>query len=325
MVEVIPVQRKSPVLIRSSLACLANIPAINLTSGCVHGCIYCYARGYSTYPGDGKLIVYSNIVEKVKRELTRKKLKPSSVYFSPSTDVFQPIPEVAELGYSLFKYLFSQNIGLSFVTKGKIPEKTMALFLENADKVKAQIGIITPDDNIRRVFEPNAVNVDTRLQQMKVLASAGIEVEARLMPIIPGTTDDSVSVDKLFKLVKNNGVNRVAISTLFLRPSISAAFKQLVSDKTYTLNILNQYNHQTRIAVHANNSTVIPLDRIKRISIYSSIRTIAEKHKLELSICGCMNPDIGGTCNIARTSPFVCLQPNLFDGYETKNDSKVNN
>jgi DNA repair photolyase len=313
VLEVIAAQRKSAVLAPSSLACLADIPAINLTAGCAHNCVYCYARGYSTYPGDGKVVVYQNTLDKLKIELANKRTKPSSVYFSPSTDVFQPIPEVVALGYSIFSFLFSQHIGISFLTKGVIPEKTLSLLLDHTDKVKAQIGLITPHESLRRIFEPGAAEISTRLSQMARLAAAGIEVEARMMPILPGITDKPEDVEKLFQAITGSGVNKVAISTLFLRLAIAAAFHQMLSDKPCARSLIHRYSNQERIPVHARNSSVIPLIRRERESIYASIRELAAKYHVEISVCGCMNPDIGGSCNIARTSPARFLQPALFD------------
>jgi DNA repair photolyase len=312
MVEVIRVHRKTPVLTPSSLACLADIPAINLTSGCIHGCVYCYARGYSNYPGDNKIVIYSNTLEKVKAELAGKRIKPSNVYFSPSTDVFQPVSAVLELGYSIFEFLFSRNIGVSFLTKGHIPEKTMELLLNNAPKVKAQIGIITPDDNIRKTYEPCAASIDTRLHQMALLTAAGIEVEARMMPILPGITDNPEDIKNLFEAICDAGVYKVAVSTLFIRPSIAAALRELIPDKNSVQKVVQRYINQERMSVHAKNSSVIPLPRVEREKTYAQIKEIAAKYRIDISICGCMNPDVGGSCNIARTKPVQFLQPSLF-------------
>jgi DNA repair photolyase len=217
------------------------------------------------------------------------------------------------LGHAIFEYLFSKQIGISFVTKGHIPANTMSLFLANADKVKAQIGIITPHESIRSVFEPGTASINTRLDQMARLAAGGIEVEARMMPILPGITDAPDDVERLFKAINDTGVKNVAISTLFLRPSIAAAFHQLLSDKKCASNILHRYTNQERISVHAKNSSVVPLLRQQRESIYARIREQAAKHQIRISICGCMNPDIGGSCNIARKKPLNVLQPSFFD------------
>lgn len=314
--KVMFVDRRSPILAPSSLACLAHIPAVNLTSGCAHNCIYCYARGYSTYPGQGIVLVYKNILGKLKNELSRKKIKPEIVYFSPSSDIFQPIPEVLELGYAIIEYLFSKNIKIAFLTKGYIPERTMVLLFNNADKVMAQIGIITPDDNIRRIFEPNAASFEVRLQQMKRLISGGIPVEARLMPVLPGITDTTDSLDRLFYEIAGVGINRVAVSTLFLRSVIINYLRNRMLDKRALDNLLSLYRNSSPIAVRAGNSSVIPLPRPLREEIYNRIKQISSKYNIEIYICGCMNPDIGGSCNIGGRWPDYSeslLQPSLFD------------
>ena len=121
MVDVILAQRKSAVLAPSSLACLADVATINLTLGCAHSCLYCYARGYSTYPGDGRVVLYNNTLEKLRQELSRKRKRPHAIYFSPSCDLFQPVPQVLELGYQVLGYLLQEGIGVSFLSKGVIP------------------------------------------------------------------------------------------------------------------------------------------------------------------------------------------------------------
>ena len=127
------VERKSPVLKTSSLVCLASIPSINLTSGCANDCIYCYARGYSIFPGEYNVAIYQNTVDKLKNELLRKRNKPQAVYFSPSSDIFQPIPEVLEVTHSILEFLLTKDIGIAFLTKGQIPDKTLSLLLNNKE------------------------------------------------------------------------------------------------------------------------------------------------------------------------------------------------
>jgi DNA repair photolyase len=313
MVNVIWAKRKSPVLSSSSLACLAHIPGINLTSGCAHDCIYCYARGYSIFPGDNDVVIYNNILEKLKSELLRKRNKPHAVYFSPSSDIFQPIPEVLELSHSILEFLLSKDIGIAFLTKGYIPDKTLNLLLNYSNRVRAQIGIITHDDNIRRIFEPNAASIDVRLGQMAKMAAGGIAVEARLVPILPGIADTSDSIERLCATISNAGVKHAAISTLFLRPAIAASLKQRILDKGTLDGLLSLYKDGKRLAVHAEHSSVIPLPRQKREGIYSRFRQVAKKYGVELSICGCMNPDIGGICNITGKWPELVSRPSLFD------------
>ena len=313
MVNISWIERKSSVLSPSSLSCLSHIPSVNLTSGCAHECIYCYARGYSVYPGENKVVIYKNTLEKLKSELPRKKNKPQAVYFSPSSDIFQPVQEVLELSHSVLEFLLSNGIGVAFVTKGYIPDKTMNLLLDHADKVRAQIGIITHDDGIRRIFEPNTTSIGQRLEQMKKMINGSIAIEARIIPILPGITDIPECVDALFQVIAKAGVMQAAISTLFLRPAILGAIKRHVIDKNILGHLLDSYKDASRLPVHAENSSVIPLPREKREEIYSRFKATAKKYTIDLSICGCMNPDIEGTCNITGKWIAHDSQSSLFD------------
>jgi len=63
----------------SSLACLSGVASINLTSSCAHSCIYCYSCSYSSRPSEGTVIVYSNLFEKLKSELARKRKIPKKI------------------------------------------------------------------------------------------------------------------------------------------------------------------------------------------------------------------------------------------------------
>ncbi len=76
IVELIRRSRRTTVLTPSSLPCLKAFPTINITEGCAHGCIYCYTRGYSNYPGDGRVVLFENTPDLVSQELSRKRRKP---------------------------------------------------------------------------------------------------------------------------------------------------------------------------------------------------------------------------------------------------------
>ena len=299
MVTVIRTNRKSAVLTPSSLACLSHMPTINLTSGCAHGCVYCYTRGYSTHPGEDKVVIYRNTLEKLKGELARKRKKPQAVYFSPSSDLFQPVPEILELGYHILEVLFSQGIGVAFLSKGHIPDKTMILLLNNADKVRAQIGITTLDGNIQRMFEPNTASPGERIEQIAKLVSGGIATEARLDPVLPGLTDDENTLQPLFSTLSEVGVKHIAASTLFLRSSVLESLRRNVKNTELLHSLLDFYRDAKRMAIHAERSSVIALPNVTRDEIYTRIGRIAEEYDIKISICACKNPDFAhGTCNI---------------------------
>lgn len=314
MVTVIQADRRSAVLTPSSLACLSHMPTINLTSGCAHGCLYCYTRGYSTHPGEDKVVIYRNTLEKLKDELARKRTKPQAVYFSPSSDLFQPVPEVLALGYRILEFLFSKGIGVAFLSKGHIPDKTMRLLLNHADKVRAQVGIITLDEDVQRMFEPNVASADVRLGQIAKLLAGGIATEARLVPILPGLTDTPNVLSHLFSALAKVGVKRAAASVLFLRPSVLESLRRNVHKKEVLHELLGFYRDAKRLAIHAKRSSVTALPRHKREEILERVRCAGKEHAIDLSICACMNPDLAhGTCNIGGTWPRHVTQQSLFD------------
>lgn len=153
MVTVISAKRRSQVLTPSGLACLSVLPTINLTAGCLHECVYCYIRGYRNYPGESRIVLYEDTLERLRQELGRLRAKPHAVYFSPSSDLFQPADEVLDLSHAILQFLFSQGIGVAFLTKGLIPDDTIHLLIDHAELVRAQIGLISLDESISRAFE----------------------------------------------------------------------------------------------------------------------------------------------------------------------------
>jgi len=300
MVTIILQERKSAVLTPSSLACLAAMPTINLTAGCAHGCVYCYTRGYRTYPGDEQVVLYSNTLEKLKTELARKRVWPQAVYFSPSSDVFQPVPEVLAMAYEVIAFLLSSGIGVAFLTKGKIPERHLELLAAHPKLVRAQVGLITVDESLLRTLEPHAPPPETRLAQIKALVDAGIATEVRLDPVVPGMTDGEESLTALLRAITAAGVKDIAVSTLFLRASLLSSAQSPEARQLLQRMRRDLYCMATRLGIHAERSHVLALNLQTRERLYSKIRFHAEELGLKVHICGCKNPDISkGTCNIA--------------------------
>lgn len=312
---VIKTKRRSAVLTPSTLACLSVIPTINLTAGCLHDCAYCYIRGYGNYPGESSIILYEDTLDRLRNELRRRHTKPHAVYFSPSSDLFQPTPEVLDLTRAVLEFLLSQGVGVAFLTKGFIPDDTLRLLMDHAELVRAQVGIITLDEHVSQAFEPNAASPRRRLKQMEALIAGGIPIEARLDPILPGLTDGQDSADRLFDALAQTGVKRAAAGVLFLRPAIVQSLRRNVPDKEMLALLLRIYQEREQLGIRANGSSVQTLPVEVRREILARMQDVAAAHGIELKICACKNPDLArGSCNIAGTwprRPFNVLQPVL--------------
>jgi DNA repair photolyase len=304
MTEVIPVERKSAVLSPSSLACLAHVPTVNLTAGCAHECCYCYARGYLTHPGEGKVTFYTNTIARLREELRRKRKKPTTVYFSPSSDPFQPVPEVLNMAYDVFRFLLESGIGVAFVTKGRIPERHCDLLAAHSPLVQGRIGLITLDPGTAAAFEPGAATPDVRLAQAAELIGAHVLIEARLDPILPSVTDGADSLEPLCEALARTGVRKIAASVLFLRPAVIGSLRRRVADKLMLNRLLDRFASSEPLAIHAGNSRVRAIPTSARLEIIERLKTIADRYGLEVLVCACKNPDISrGSCHISGRWP----------------------
>jgi DNA repair photolyase len=313
---IIKAGRRSAVLTPSDLPCLSAVPTINLTAGCLHGCLYCYARSYSQFPGEGRIVLYENTLDMLRDELARRRTKPQAVYFSPSSDLFQPAPEVLELGEAIIRFLFSKGIGVTFVTKGHIPDHVLALLSDHAELVRAQIGIITLDESIAQTFEPNAARPERRLAQIGALVRAGVPTEARIDPILPTVTDGSAATDRLFAALADVGVRRAALDMLFLRPAIVQSLRRGMPDKQMLARLLGAFPRPSPTAESAGRASSQKLPLEIRRETFARMRDAAAAHGIEVGICACENPDLArGTCNItgrwSKASPRAVQFPLL--------------
>lgn len=303
MVTVISAKRRSKVLTCSGIACLSVLPTINLTAGCLHDCNYCYIRGYRNYPGEGRIVLYEDTLERLQYELRPGKPKPRAVYFSPSSDLFQPAQEVLELTHAVLEFLLGQGIGVAFLTKGNIPVETLRLLSEHADLVQAQVGLITLDENMARAFEPHAAGPASRLDQIEALIAGGVRTAARMDPILPALTDDRQALDEYFVALGQAGVTRLAAGVLFLRPGILYWLKKNVPDDMLAP-LLEAYREEEKAVMRGAVYPIQNLSEERRREIFARLRQAAKERGIQLDICACKNSDVAtGSCNIAGTWP----------------------
>ena len=299
MLNVELVERRSNVLSPSALACLSGIPTINLTAGCAHGCTYCYIQGYGNYPGAGKVVIYRNTAELLKRELERRRCKPAAVYFSPSSDLFQPIEVLSELSFSVLQLLFHHEVGVVFLTKGRIPDAHRSLLREHRDLDRAQVGVTCLDEDVALAFEPRAARPLDRISQIDWLVSNGINTQARLDPIIPGSGDDAEALDELMRLLAGAGVTQAAASVLFLRPSLWRYLKAN-TPRAQLAPVLEGFKRSARVSLRAGRSSLWAPPEGERWAILDRVQRIAAQHGIRASICACKNSDLArGTCGIS--------------------------
>ncbi len=289
MFKLLPIERRSEVLKRSVFGCLRDVPSINVTKGCLHSCVYCYARGFPEAPPEGEIYIYKNLPEILERELSRKKRLSSWISFSTASDAFQDIDEVLKITYSCMNLILQRGIGISFLTKGYIPEEFIGIFKKYPKMVKARIGIVSLDDGYKRLFEPFTASPLKRLDNIKALIKARIEVSVRIDPVIPFITDSERDIENLLRELHKTGVKELSLSSLIMRPSIMEVFRKLKNPVLWRVMKLYRGQPWQRVITSARTK-LLPLEL--RRTIYRKFREIGSRYGLNVRICGCKNPDL---------------------------------
>ena len=297
MVEVICRERKSPILTPSSIPCLRQLPTINITQGCTLGCIYCYIQGYSHYPGPDRITLFANTADVLSQELRRKRHLPQRVYFSASSDAFQDLPEVQDVTFQTMSVLLEAGVEISFLTKGFVTQRFLDLFAANSSRVYAQIGITSLDRELWKGLEPYSALPDERLETIVNLIRTGVQVTARLDPLIPDVSDTEESLKPLLLGLREAGVTRAAASYLFMRPPFAKALASKL------IQLLDGRISPDAWPCHhfvkgCGGGRMISLE--ERTTRFRRLAELGKRFGIEIMPCRCKNPDLGSQgCQIA--------------------------
>jgi len=236
--------------------------------------------------------LYTNLAEKLENELSRKRKIPEFVYFSPSCDAFQPVKQVLDTTYRLMTLLLKRGIGVSFLTKGRIPDRFIALFESHSDNVNAHIGITTLNRQIQKQIEPHAATPGSRLKNIRALIQIGILPEVRFDPLIPGLTDPVSNLEPLLKILGGLGIKRAGLNYLFLRPIINRNIREDLGNTKVMEKIAQAFYDNVDMQLLASKSRVKALSLDFRQKQYKYISLLAKPYGIETYVCGYKNPDV---------------------------------
>ena len=171
---------------------------INPYIGCLHGCIYCYARfmkRFTNHPEPwGKFIdIKVNAPDLIPRDT--KKYKDKSIGISSVTDAYQPIEGKYKLTRGVLKKLIPPQPDLWILTKSDLIIRDIDL-LKQFKKCVVGVSLSTLDDKIRKEVEPLAASVERRINALKKLKEAGIKTYVFISPIFPFLTDWQGIIEK---------------------------------------------------------------------------------------------------------------------------------
>ena len=297
--KIFPKFRKGRVITSAQFGCLRGIPTLNITSGCIFRCAYCYARGYSQAPKTGEVDLYINLPTLLETELSRKKTTPPWVILNTSSDCFQTHPDILDVTFEVIRILIDHRIGISFLTKGIIPQRFIDLFERSHEKILAQIGLVSLSDQYWRGYEPGTPSPEKRLENAGKLRAIGIFPEVRIDPIIPFVTDTEPEMDLLFNRLNQLEIKKVTLSYLHLRPAIHQQLMRELSPLHERLIESCFLTQEWKEVGSSTRSKLLPTSIRERG--YQRMRAIAQRFGITASVCQCKNPDLkGDLCGSGR-------------------------
>jgi DNA repair photolyase len=196
--------------------------------GCAFGCRYCYAAYTHGYLGrDGAAEFHSVVYAKTGGEdETRRRLAAAArrgelVAVGTATDPYQP-GEAAARATRRFLELAAEGRGLrlTVTTKGALVLRDLDLLrrIHERGTLSIAVSLVSPRADLLRRLEPWAPPPEVRLEVMRRLASAGLDVGLALAPVLPGLTDSEPDLEALVGRAAAAGVRRFSWGPLFLRP-----------------------------------------------------------------------------------------------------------
>lgn len=160
---------------------------INPYVGCQHACSFCYARFMKRFSGHkeawGNFIdVKINAADLLLSEI--KKKKKGKVWISGICDPYQPIEAKHKITRKCMEILADNNWPIVIQTRSPLVLRDLDI-LKEADSIEVGLSITTANDEIRKIFEPNAPPIFERLRTIEELHRSGIKTYVMIAPILP--------------------------------------------------------------------------------------------------------------------------------------------
>jgi DNA repair photolyase len=212
--------------------------SLNPYMGCAHRCTFCYVRHFeqrADRPGDDRygrsIRVKPNVAEVLRRELGRASWRQEEVALGTATDPYQPAEGRFRLTRACIVVLAESGTPFSIVTRGPLVVRDLDVLRAAAREVSVSIYVSLPtlDERVWRTTEPGTAPPRSRLEAVKRLAGAGIDVGVGIAPILPGLSDAPEQLHAVVRAARAAGARTTWASVVHLRPGVREHFLEALA------------------------------------------------------------------------------------------------
>jgi DNA repair photolyase len=201
---------------------------VNGYRGCSHACRYCFARPTHEYLDldsgndfDTRVVVKTNVVDVLRRELRRPSWRRETVALGTNTDPYQRAEGRYALMPGIIGALADSGTPMSILTKGTLLRRDLPLLAESARQVPLAVAVslAVGDAELHRDVEPGTPSPSARLGLISAIRDAGLDCQVMVAPVLPYLTDSVEHLDALLARIAEVGATGATVFGLHLRGS----------------------------------------------------------------------------------------------------------
>ncbi len=160
--------------------------AVNLYSGCSHGCRYCYVPGCLRRSREAfaQVSVRRNVLNMLRRDARELCGDTRPVLLSFTSDPYQEAERAERVTAEAISILADNGLKIRLLTKN--PALALELDRDLLVRAKVEFGstILFVDDAKRAAWEPHAPSIESRIAGLRAAHDLGLETWGSLEPVI---------------------------------------------------------------------------------------------------------------------------------------------
>lgn len=202
---------------------------LNCYGGCLHGCVYCYARFMERFhphvePWGQFVDVKLGVVEALRRQIRR--LSPGRVFISSACDGWQPVEAIFGLSRRSAELLLAHGFSVSILTKSELIVHDLDRFADRP--VTIGVSVSTLDCELARLWEPKAAPPSKRLEVLRAARARGLQTTLMIAPVLPGLSDGHEELRRIMESGLEAGASTICVDAFNRRPKVWESVHRLL-------------------------------------------------------------------------------------------------